>query len=87
MADTEGPVYLIVDGHPTHRAKLVKQFVAATDGALKLFVLPAYSPRLNPTSGCGRTSIVPRGAGMCRMGVRVPPSSRRRSDVVKPEAA
>src|SRR3954468_14340475 len=24
MADTDGPVYLVVDGHPTHRSKLVK---------------------------------------------------------------
>jgi transposase len=48
MADTAGPVYLVVDGHPTHRSKLVKQFVASTNGALKLFVLPAYSPQLNP---------------------------------------
>ena len=42
------PVYLVVDGHPAHRSKLVKQFVASTDGQLKLFVLPAYSPQLNP---------------------------------------
>ena len=48
LADTDGPVYLVVDGHPTHKAKLVKQFVAGTDGRLKLFVLPAYSPQLNP---------------------------------------
>jgi transposase len=48
IADTEGPVYLVVDGHPTHRSKLVKEFVASTNGALKLFVLPAYSPQLNP---------------------------------------
>jgi transposase len=48
LADTDGPVYLVVDGHPTHKAKVVKQFVASTDGRLKLFVLPAYSPQLNP---------------------------------------
>jgi len=48
LADTDGPVYLVVDGHPTHKAKVVKQFVAGTDGRLKLFVLPAYSPQLNP---------------------------------------
>ncbi|MFN2535493.1 MAG: IS630 family transposase, partial [Pseudonocardiaceae bacterium] len=48
MADADGPVYLVVDGHPAHRAKLVKQFVAATGGKLTLFVLPAYSPQLNP---------------------------------------
>jgi hypothetical protein len=26
----------------------VKEFVASTDGRLRLFVLPAYSPQLNP---------------------------------------
>ena len=31
-----------------HRSKLVKEFVASTDGRLRLFVLPAYSPQLNP---------------------------------------
>ena len=56
MADAEGPVYLVVDGHPTHRSKLVKEFVASTDGALKLFVLPADPRSSTRTSGCGRTS-------------------------------
>ena len=41
-------VYLIVDGHPAHRAKIVKNFVTSTDGRLKLFFLPPYSPELNP---------------------------------------
>ena len=52
VADTEKTtgrgVYLIVDGHPTHKAKEVKEFVASTRGRLKLFILPAYSPQLNP---------------------------------------
>jgi len=48
LADTTGPVYLVVDGHPAHRAKTVKEFLATTGGRLKLFVLPAYSPQLNP---------------------------------------
>ena len=42
------PVFLIVDGHPVHRSARVKAFVEATDGRLKLFHLPAYSPELNP---------------------------------------
>lgn len=46
--DTDGPVFLIVDGHPTHRAKKVTEFVASTNGQLKLFRLPGYSPQLNP---------------------------------------
>jgi transposase len=48
LADTDGPVYLVVDGHPTHRSTIVKEFVVSTEGRLKLFVLPAYSPQLNP---------------------------------------
>jgi len=42
------PVFLIVDGHPVHRSKKVKEFVANTCGKLRLFRLPAYSPDLNP---------------------------------------
>jgi transposase len=48
LADTSGPVYLIVDGHPAHRAKATTKFVTATGGQLKLFLLPGYSPELNP---------------------------------------
>jgi transposase len=42
------PVYLVVDGHPAHRAKATTEFVASTDGRLRLFFLPGYSPELNP---------------------------------------
>jgi transposase len=48
MKGVERPVFLIVDGHPTHRAVKVKQFVASTQGQLRLFFLPPYSPQLNP---------------------------------------
>jgi transposase len=48
MHDTDGRVYLIVDGHPTQRARATKDFVASTQGRLKLFCLPGYSPELNP---------------------------------------
>lgn len=43
-----GPVYLVVDGHPVHRATATKQFVAATNGRLRRVFLPGYSPELNP---------------------------------------
>jgi transposase len=43
-----GPVFCIVDNHPAHRAKAVDRFVGSTDGALRLYRLPAYSPQLNP---------------------------------------
>ena len=42
------PVFLIVDGHPVHKAKKVKKFIESTDGKLRLFILPPYSPELNP---------------------------------------
>jgi transposase len=48
MADTTGPVFLVVDGHPVHRSKKVKTFAASTGGQLRLFQLPGYSPQLNP---------------------------------------
>ena len=48
MQGQRRPVYLIVDGHPSHRAKAVKTYVESLDGRLKLFFLPPYSPELNP---------------------------------------
>ncbi len=46
--NSEKPIYLIVDGHPVHKASKVKKFVDSTKGRLKLFYLPPYSPELNP---------------------------------------
>ena len=43
-----GKIFLILDGHPVHRSSLVKKFVATTEGKLRLFSLPPYSPELNP---------------------------------------
>jgi transposase len=48
LRDADGPVYLIVDGHPAHRARATTEFVTSTAGRLTLFLLPAYSPELNP---------------------------------------
>jgi len=42
------PIFLIVDGHPAHKAVLVKKFVESLKGKLRLFYLPPYSPELNP---------------------------------------
>jgi transposase len=41
-------IFLIVDGHPTHRSKLAKKFIASMKGRIELFFLPPYSPELNP---------------------------------------
>jgi transposase len=48
MIGADKPVFLIVDGHPIHKAKLIKTYVESLDGKLKLFYLPPYSPHLNP---------------------------------------
>lgn len=48
-ADAGGQkVFLIVDGHPSHRSKVVQRKLKALDGQVELFFLPPYSPELNP---------------------------------------
>lgn len=42
------PVFLVVDGHPAHRAKLVAHYVQSLKGRLELHFLPGYAPELNP---------------------------------------
>src|SRR6266581_4284336 len=41
-------VFLVVDGHPAHKAKVVKDYVIETKGRLELYFLPPYAPDLNP---------------------------------------
>jgi len=48
MIGASKPIFVIVDGHPIHKSKLVKDYVESLDGMLKLFYLPPYSPQLNP---------------------------------------
>ena len=42
------PVYLVVDGHPAHRAKMVSHLIQSLEGWLELHFLPPYCPELNP---------------------------------------
>jgi transposase len=48
LTDAAGPIFLIIDGVSYHKSKAVMNFVESTEGRLKLFHLPAYSPQLNP---------------------------------------
>jgi len=41
-------IFLIVDGHPAHKAKSVTRFIESAKDRLRLFFLPPYSPELNP---------------------------------------
>lgn len=60
------PIFLIVDGHPSHKAKKVRKFVESTEGRLRIYFLPPYSPELNPdelvwndlkNNGIGRVAL------------------------------
>ena len=41
-------VFLIVDGHPSHKARKVARFIETVKDRFRLFFLPPYSPELNP---------------------------------------
>src|ERR671932_400102 len=41
-------VFLILDNLPAHRAKLVREWLAAHGDRIEVFYLPSYSPELNP---------------------------------------
>jgi transposase len=48
MRGRKRPVFLVLDGHPAHIAKLVAQYVQRLAGRLELHFLPGYAPELNP---------------------------------------
>jgi transposase len=48
MFNAKRPILLVVDGHSIHKAKIVTEYVASTNGMLELHYLPPYSPQLNP---------------------------------------
>ena len=49
IKDAKGrKIMLIVDGHPAHRARIVRDFVAAHPELIELHFLPGYAPELNP---------------------------------------
>jgi transposase len=54
MAGTSRGVFLVVDGHPMHKSKKVSEKVKSYKGRLRLYVLPPYSPELNPDEGVWR---------------------------------
>lgn len=48
LAGRPGKVYVVLDGHPSHRARKVAAWVAARPERVRLVFLPPYSPELNP---------------------------------------
>ena len=41
-------IFLILDGHPVHRSRIAKVWLAKNERRLRVFFLPGYSPELNP---------------------------------------
>jgi transposase len=48
LHNAERMIFLIVDGHPAHKARSVSRFVESIKDRFRLFFLPPYSPELNP---------------------------------------
>jgi transposase len=48
MRKTRRKVFLIVDGHPVHKSRLVNRWLAGHAAQFRIFRLPSYSPELNP---------------------------------------
>lgn len=48
VSSTDRMVFLIVDGHPAHKAKVVKDLLDELKSKIRMFFLPPYSPELNP---------------------------------------
>lgn len=82
-------VFLIVDGHPVHNAARVKRWLGDHADRIEMFLLPPYSPDLNPdeflnndvkNNGVGR----PRGRNGMVTNVRsYLRGTQRRTDVVR----
>jgi transposase len=48
MDSQAGRIFLVVDGHPAHKANAVKSYIQSLKGRLELHFLPPYAPDLNP---------------------------------------
>jgi transposase len=48
MKGRQETVFLVIDGHPSHTAKMAQRYVESLGGRLELHRLPTYAPDLNP---------------------------------------
>jgi len=48
MRGRKAKVFLVLDGHPAHIAKIVAHYIQGLSGRLELHFLPGYAPELNP---------------------------------------
>jgi transposase len=66
VSSTSKMVFLIVDGHPSHKSIAVRELLKKLSSRIKMFFLPPYSPELNPdervwndlkNNGIGRSAV------------------------------
>jgi len=84
-------VFLIVDGHPVHKSVRVRRWLESRAASIEMFLLPAYSPDLNPdeylnqdvkSNALGRRR--PRNRGELIAGVRsYLRGTQRRPEIVR----
>jgi len=48
VKQSDRKIFLIVDNHPVHRSKKVREWLVKNAAHIRLFFLPGYSPELNP---------------------------------------
>jgi len=48
LKSQRGRIFLVLDGHPAHKAKVVQSYVASLGGRVEFHPLPTYAPDLNP---------------------------------------
>lgn len=84
-------VYLIVDRHPVHRARKVQEWLESHHKAMRMFLLPGYSPELNPdellnqdvkTNAVGRQRPENQPEMMCQVRSYLR-STQRQPEIVK----
>jgi transposase len=69
-------VVLIVDGHPVHKARLVKQWLHEHRDRITMHLLPGYAPELNPDEllnhdvKLGLSNVRPRSPDELKSAVR-----------------
>lgn len=66
----KGGVFLFWDGLPSHRSKMVKEWIKGNSSWLSVFRFPAYAPELNPVEYLWSASKAKDFANYCPKDIR-----------------
>ena len=48
LKNRKKPIFVIMDGHPVHKSKAVRNYLREQEDRIQVFLLPPYAPDLNP---------------------------------------